>query len=148
MIKWRALWGARWGGEKKKKSWHSNTRSASMGAFFYYDETLWWYVSLLTGIWGFSSNPAPAVFLQKLCFHRWRGLHTVVSECAHAHRGGEVRTPIRYTWNTWTNVFVALQINCVVWFKELLMSDFSYRLSSEIEAPGLTPTVIITQCPE
>lgn len=60
--------------------------------FFCHYETLQWYDSLLTGIWGFSSNPAPAVFLQKLCFHHRRGLHAVVSECPHTKRGGKVNT--------------------------------------------------------
>lgn len=89
------LWVAR--GEKKK-SWHSNTRSANMGVFFFYYETLWWYASLLTGIWGFSSNPAPAVFLQKLCFHHRRGLHTVVPERTHTKRGGKVNKSGSVSW--------------------------------------------------
>lgn len=88
--------------------------------FSYHYETLQWYDSLLTGIWGFSSNPAPAVFLQKLCFHHRRGLHAVVSECAHTERGGKVNTQqlidpstqvgVQFVFVTWPQLLMRISV--------------------------------------
>lgn len=46
--------------------------------------------SLFIGVWGFSSDPPPAVFLQKLRLRQWWDLPAVVPQRAHAHRGAEV----------------------------------------------------------
>lgn len=91
--------------------------------FFYHAETLQWYDSLFTGIWGFSSNPAPAVFLQKLRFHHERGLRAVVSECTHAERGGEVNVQQpeknRTCWTgvciCWRQLSILFQLQTVQW---------------------------------
>lgn len=50
------------------------------------------FASLSTGVWGFSSDPTPAVFLQKLRVHHRRGLRVLVPQRAHTERGGEVST--------------------------------------------------------
>lgn len=105
-----------------------------------------------TGVWGFSSDPTPAVFLQKLRVHRRRGFRALVPECAHTERGGEVSTTQKQSHSNSETVscFIPYVLTVLVF---LCCSD-SYRLSNEIEAPCepsprcLAPTVIITQCPE
>ncbi|KAM8735835.1 ral guanine nucleotide dissociation stimulator-like 2 isoform 1-T1 [Acanthopagrus schlegelii] len=62
----------------------------------------------------------------------------------------EVLAQIRLLQSSCKNCVFTADEAFTQWYQSVptLTEEESYRLSSEIEAPGLTPTVIITQCPD